>query len=204
MPKSTYYNITEKKQKRLIEVGVTLFSKNQYEEIDVKMVVNLAKIPRGSFYAYFEDMEDYYNLVISSLRIDRIKRVTTLAEAFEGNLFDFLIELFKYDIGEYIHEERKLLLAHYFRYLQTRKIGSLEGTIYHPSRRIGIYSILASFKTSNDETNHLDEMKKASLIDFVMTVYLATYNVCVYHKMSEAESIELFKERIKIIERGVI
>jgi len=203
MPKSTYYNIDEKKQKRLIKVGLALFSKNPFEEIDVKMVVNLAGIPRGSFYAYFEDMEDYYNLVITSLQIDRIKRVTTLAEVFEGNLFDFLIELFKYDIAEYFHKERKLLLAHYFRYLQTKKIGSFVGTIYHASQRIGIYSILASFKTTNDETNHLDEAKKVSLIDFAMTVYLSTYNFCVYNKMLEVESLELFKERIKIIERGV-
>jgi len=189
MPKATFYNISKIKQKKLIDVGVLLFSKNQFEDVDVKMVVNLAGLPRGSFYAYFENLEDYYNLIITSLR--------------NGSLFDFLIKLFKYDITLYAQDERKLLLTHYFRFLQTRKMGSFEGTMYHPSLRIGIYSILASFKISNDEINQLDDEKTASLIDFAMTVYLATYNVCIHDKMSEEESLKLFTERIKIIERGV-
>ncbi|MBN2299974.1 MAG: TetR/AcrR family transcriptional regulator [Acholeplasmataceae bacterium] len=203
MPTNTYYNIAEKKQKKLIEVGVDIFSKNPFENVDIQMVVNKAGLPRGSFYAYFENLEDYYNLVISTLRTDRIKKVSNLAEGFKGNLFDFLIKLFKYDIVQYAFDERKLLLTHYFRFLQTRKMGCLEGTIYHPSQKIGIYSILASFKTGSDQLDQLDGIKKASLIDYAMTIYLSTYNVCVHDKMSESESLELFTERIKIIEKGV-
>lgn len=160
MPKATFYNISKIKQKKLIDVGVLLFSKNQFEDVDVKMVVNLAGLPRGSFYAYFENLEDYYNLIITSLRNDRIQVVKTLAQGFDGSLFDFLIKLFKYDITLYAQDERKLLLTHYFRFLQTRKMGSFEGTMYHPSLRIGIYSILASFKISNDEINQLDDEKQ--------------------------------------------
>jgi len=202
MPTTTYYNIVEEKQKKIIEVGVDLFSKNQFENVDIQMVVNKSGLPRGSFYAYFENLEDYYNLVISTLRADRIRKVENLAEGFEGNLFDFLIKLFKYDIAQYTYDERKLLLTHYFRFLQTRKMGSLEGTIYHPSQKIGIYTILASFKTGCAELDRFSE-KKAAIIDFSMTVYLSTYNVCVHDKMSELESLELFTERIKIIEKGV-
>ncbi|MDA3931527.1 MAG: TetR/AcrR family transcriptional regulator [Tenericutes bacterium] len=203
MPKSTYYNIAKAKQKKLIDVGVLLFSKNQFEDVDVQMIVNLAGVPRGSFYAYFENLEDYYNLIITSLRNDRVRIVKTLAEGFDGSLFDFLIKLFEYDITLYAQDERKLLMTHYLKFLQTRKMGSFEGTVYHPSLRIGIYSVLVSLLMNNDETSQLDDMKKASLIDFAMSVYLATYNVCIHEKMSEADSLELFIERIKIIERGV-
>lgn len=204
MPTTTFYNIAENKQKKIIAVGIHLFSKYPFEEVDVQMVVNEAGLPRGSFYAYFENMEDYYNLVITSFRLERIKTVKNLADGFKGNLFDFLIELFKYDIAQYAIEEKKLLLAHYYRFLQTRKIGSLEETIYHPSQVIGIYSILSSFKTGINEKDQLEKEKKEFLIDFSMTVYLSTYNVCVNDKMSEAESIELFTKRIRIIERGVV
>ncbi len=203
MPKETYYNINEQKQKKLIDVGIHLFSSNTFEAVDVQMVVNMANLPRGSFYAYFEDMEDYYNLVISSFKSERIKMVTTMAEDFKGSLFDFLIELFKYDIAQYAQEEKKLLLAYYYRFLQTRKIGSFEETIFHSSEKIGIYEILASLKVNIDNKIQLGQISKASLIDFAMTVYLSTYNICVNDKMSEEESLKLFIERIKIIERGV-
>ena len=204
MPTKTFYNIPEIKQNKIIKAGVQLFSKYPFENVDVQMVVNEAGLPRGSFYAYFEDMEDYYKLVISSFKSERIKTVTKMAENFQGNLFDFLIELFKFDIAQYAHEEKKLLLAHYFRFLQTRKLGSLEETIYHPSQVIGIYTILESFDKGTEKEKHSNNKDKAFIIDFSMNIYLATYNVCVNDKMSEKDSIDLFTKRIKIIERGVL
>ena len=203
MPKKTFYNIPEIKQNKIIKAGVRLFSKYPFENVDVQTVVNEVGLPRGSFYAYFEDMEDYYKVVISSFKSERIKTVNKIAENFHGNLFDFLIELFKFDIAQYAQKEKKLLLAYYFRFLQTRKIGSLEETIYHPSQVIGIYKILESFDNGagKEERSNKD---KAFIIDFSMNIYLATYNVCVNDQMSEKDSIDLFTKRIKIIERGVL
>jgi len=203
VPTTTYFNIDPLKQKKLIDVGVQLFSKNKYEEVDVQMVVKAALLPRGSFYAYFVDMEDYYNLVISSLRIERITNVTELAKNYAGNLFDFLIVLFKYDITQYENNERQLLLQHYFRFLQTKRLGSLEGTIYHPAQEKGIYLILASFKIVDNDLVKFDDAQKASIIDFAMSVYLSTYNLCLHNHLSEHESLSLFTERIKIIEKGI-
>ncbi len=203
MPTNTYFNIDPLKQKRLIDIGAQLFSKNKYEDVDVQMVVKTALLPRGSFYAYFADMEDYYNLVISSLRVERISKVTELAKNYSGNLFDFLIILFKYDITQYENNERQLLLQHYFRFLQTNRLGSFEGTIYHPSQKLGIYLILASLKIIDNDLIKFNDSKKASIIDFAMSVYLSTYNLCLHNHMSEQESLDLFTERIRIIEKGI-
>ena len=138
MPKITYFNIAKEKQQNLINVGIQLFSMHNYEDVDVKTVVESAGLPRGSFYAYFDDMEDYYTLIISSLRSERIKSISELAKGFKGNFFDFLIHMFKYDVSQYGNDRRKLLLTHYFRFLQTKKLGSLEGTIYHSSQENGM------------------------------------------------------------------
>jgi len=200
MPKTTFYNIDKDKQQNLIHVGIQLFSINNYEEVDVKTVVEAAGLPRGSFYAYFDDMEDYYTLIISSLRLERIKSISELAKAFKGNLFDFLVEMFKYDITQYENDRRKLLLTHYFRFLQSKKLGSLEGTIYHSSQENGIFPILLSFDINQSTTYH---MTHESLIEFTMSIYLTTYNYCLSNKLSEVDALNLFNERIRIIERGV-
>lgn len=200
MPKITYFNIAKEKQQNLINVGIQLFSMHNYEDVDVKTVVESAGLPRGSFYAYFDDMEDYYTLIISSLRSERIKSISELAKGFKGNFFDFLIHMFKYDVSQYGNDRRKLLLTHYFRFLQTKKLGSLEGTIYHSSQENGIFPILLSFDIN--QSNTID-IPKESLIEFAMSIYLTTYNYCLNNKLSEDHALNLFNERIRIIERGV-
>lgn len=200
MPKITFHNIAKEKQQNLIDIGIQLFSSNNYEEVDVKTVVESAGLPRGSFYAYFDGMEDYYTLIISSLRSERIKSINGLAKGFKGNLFDFLIEMFKYDITQYTNDKRKLLLTHYFRFLQSKKLGSLEGTIYHSSQENGIFPILSSFEINQSKAINI---KHESLIEFAMSVYLTTYNYCLHNKLSDEDALQLFDERIRIIERGV-
>jgi len=201
MPTKTFYNVPIDKQNKLIEVGINLFSKYPYEDIDVKTVVVTAGLPRGSFYAYFQDMEDYYTLVISSLRSERIENIRSLTNGFKGNLFDFLIILFKFDITQYSSDRRKLLLTHYFRYLQSKKLGSLEGTIYHSSQENGIFPILFSLQINQSNAINISH---ESLIEFSMAVYLTTYNYCLNNKLSEIEALTMFTERIKIIERGIL
>ena len=200
MPKITFNNIAKEKQQNLIDIGIQLFSLHNYEEVDVKTVVESASLPRGSFYAYFNEMEDYYTLIISSLRSERIKSISRLANRFKGDLFDFLIVMFKYDITQYTDDRRKLLLTHYFRFLQTRKLGSLEGTIYYSSQENGIFPILSSFEINQANINNIS---RESLIEFSMSIYLTTYNYCAHNELSEDDALNMFVERIRIIERGV-
>lgn len=200
MPTKTFFNIPIEKQTRLINIGVQLFTAHNYEDVDVKTVVEAAQLPRGSFYAYFSDMEDYYSVIIASLRSDRIKSIQALADGFKGNFFDFLVEMFKYDITQYSNDRRKLLLTHYFRFLQSKKMGSLDGTIYHSSQENGIFPILSVFQIN--QSNAMDGNHEF-IIEFAMSVYLTTYNYCLQNKLSEHDALQLFVHRIRIIEKGV-
>jgi hypothetical protein len=109
--------------------------------------------------------------------------------------------MFKFDITQYSNDRRKLLLTHYFRYLQSKKLGSLEGTIYHSSQENGIFPILSSLQIDQSNTNNISH---GSLIEFAMAVYLGTYNYCLNNKLSEIEALTMFTERIRIIERGIL
>lgn len=60
MPKDTFYNISKEKQKRLIQAGISEFSKTNLHEASIANIVKEAEIPRGSFYQYFEGIEDLY------------------------------------------------------------------------------------------------------------------------------------------------
>jgi len=203
VPHNTFYNTAIEKQKLIVQTGIELFSKYNFEDVDVKMIVNKAGIPRGSFYAYFSNIEDFYLLVVNSLQTERVKQVKHLAEGFSGNFFTFLIALYRYDIKQFVHDERKLLLHHYFRFIQTQKLGSFKDTIYHRSPQKNIYDVLATLNVNRLNGDEVAKDKKESIIDFCMTVYLATYNKSVQEGLAEEESVAIFSERIKIIERGI-
>ena len=60
MPKQTFFNLPEDKQTKLIEAGFQEFSNASLREAKIANIINSAQIPRGSFYQYFEDIEDLF------------------------------------------------------------------------------------------------------------------------------------------------
>lgn len=193
MPKHTFYKIKEEKQKHLIETGKILFSQNYFEHVDVKMIVEAASIPRGSFYAYFDSIKDYYLTVIRSLQLERIVEVKTIARDSTLSFFDVLIELYINDIQKSLQSDKKLLVQHYFRYIMTQNLGFLE------SNERPIYEALNVYK---DEFK-LNQLEWLDFLELSMNTYLFTYIKAIESNLEFHACVELFKKRVSILERGI-
>lgn len=200
MPKQTFYNISNEKRQNLIDIGIKLFSTMNYETVEVKSIVEMANIPRGSFYAYFEDISDYYLTIIHNLQVRRITMIEELSLNFIGSLFDFLIKLFEIDIKESTKSSRKLLLYHYFRYVQTQKLGLYDHVIYYPKNENNVYQILSKLYLNENSS----EVDIAFMVEYLMSIYLLTYTLAIDRNLSLEDSVSLFTKRIQIIERGLI
>ena len=203
MPKDTFFKISEDKRIKLENVGISLFSQFDFESVEVKQIVEAADIPRGSFYAYFNNLEDYYSYIISSLQENRIKEIEEMANAFSGNFFEFIISMYNNDLIKLNGSSRLLLQHHYFRYIQTVKKGSLSGTIYNLHKRRNIISILLKIPIEYNINDKISIDEKEFIADLCMTIYLSTYNQAIQENLSIKEHINLFEKRIRIIERGV-
>lgn len=68
MPTNTFINLDKDKKDKIIEAALNQFSKKQYEQVNISDIIKTAKIPRGSFYQYFNDKEDLYLHLISGIR----------------------------------------------------------------------------------------------------------------------------------------
>ena len=203
MPKDTFFKISEDKRLKLENVGISLFSKFDFESVEVKQIVEAAGIPRGSFYAYFDNLEDYYSFIISSLQENRIKEIEEMTKSFSGNFFEFIIAMYNNDLIKSNETSRLLLQHHYFRYIQTVKKGSLTGTIYNLHKRRNIISILLKIPIETDANDQISIDEKEFIADLCMTIYLSTYNQAIQENLSIKEHMNLFEKRIRIIERGV-
>ena len=64
MPKSTFYRISEEKRNRILTAARNEFLSVPYSEVSINKIIKEAKIPRGSFYQYFEDKEDLFYFML--------------------------------------------------------------------------------------------------------------------------------------------
>lgn len=61
MPSNTFLNLSEEKQKKLLDAAKKEFSLHLLEDVSINQIIKNAGISRGSFYMYFEDKEDLYS-----------------------------------------------------------------------------------------------------------------------------------------------
>jgi transcriptional regulator len=66
LAKDTYHHLKEDKKGKVLTVLKRLFQKKSFQEVTVKEIVEELDIARGSFYQYFEDLEDAYFTVLDS------------------------------------------------------------------------------------------------------------------------------------------
>ncbi|HEX3011837.1 MAG TPA: TetR/AcrR family transcriptional regulator [Syntrophomonadaceae bacterium] len=70
MPKSTFYNLSEEKKKRIFDAAVQEFSTQRFSDASINQIVKNAGIPKGSFYQYFADKEDIYLFMVERVSKD--------------------------------------------------------------------------------------------------------------------------------------
>ena len=80
MPKNTFYNLPDEKKSRVVGVLKETFSDKSIYQANVKEIVEKLDIARGSFYKYFEDIEDAYFTILDMETADIHKLFLSLLE----------------------------------------------------------------------------------------------------------------------------
>ena len=106
MPQQTFYNLTKQKRTKIFDAGFKEFSSNNYYNASINSIVNDASIPKGSFYQYFIDKDDFYWYIINRVLDEQILKYDKLLEGANGNFikaeehlffhFAVLLENYKY------------------------------------------------------------------------------------------------------------
>src|SRR5699024_9116819 len=85
MPKQTFYNLPEEKRERLIDAAIDEFTIHSLREASITNIINQAEIPRGSFYQYFEDLDDLFFYLIKRFVANLSEHTLSIFEKTSGD-----------------------------------------------------------------------------------------------------------------------
>ena len=95
MPSSTFFRLPEEKRARLIEAGWAEMTRVRFTELSISRIIAEARIPRGSFYQYFDGKEDLIRYLLRDMQGYFIALLRDILVQAEGDLF--ALPLMAYD-----------------------------------------------------------------------------------------------------------
>ncbi len=73
MPKETFFRLPQARRERLVDEAIVEFAERSYVEASLSQIAKRARIPKGSFYQYFDDKLDLYRWLLRE-EVPRRKR----------------------------------------------------------------------------------------------------------------------------------
>lgn len=190
MAKETFYNLTEEKRNRILEVLKDEFKKKAFQDVNVKTIVERLNIARGSFYQYFDDLEDSYFTILDSETID-IHRL--FMEIFQKEDFDLYnsLKLYGLKIGEIIFNSDSYMI-YKNRYLYWNEGLNRRWLSCHKDYH-------TDFQTNNSKAN-IDFEK----IEFIKAIVHSLIKRIFQENWSKEDFLEKFEKHINWIKKGVM
>ena len=115
MPKSTFYNLNKEKREKIEKALKNEFTKHTFEKASISNIIEEAKIPRGSFYQYFEDKEDALKYIIEDFVNDEKEKIKELLIQNKGDIFLTTLDLYSYFVDKNYHEKEVKLFQNIIR-----------------------------------------------------------------------------------------
>lgn len=104
MPTKTFYNLPEDKREKLMTAIRAEISRAHVDEISINKIIHAAKIPRGSFYQYFENKEDMLHYLLLEYHDLLFACAHKSLNDNDGDLFQMLIDIFDFTYS-YVMED---------------------------------------------------------------------------------------------------
>lgn len=175
MPKQTFYNLASFKQEKIINVLKDIFKTKHLFQTSVKEIVDKLEIPRGSFYQYFENLEDAYFMILDLEIIDIHKLFLAILKENNYEIFKSL-EIYGIKLSEILFKEQTYQL-YMNRYLNWTY--NLEQAWKKYQTKNQDLSSLNYQKIDKTSALYSEKMQfiKAVIHDLIQSIYLNKWDV---------------------------
>ena len=195
MPKSTFFNLSSEKREKIEKAIENEFGRTTFEKASISNIIENAKIPRGSFYQYFEDKEDAIKYIVKKYMKKEKEKIRNILIEVDGNIFDATIEIFEYMI-ESVKEKDKFNL--YRNILEELKKNNINIFQEEKQQRIIEEIINVEILNINDKEDVIYMLKIVSEMARTISIEVIT------GKISKEEGKENLIKELEILKRGML
>lgn len=196
MPTKTFLNLPKEKKLRILRAGKKEFSRVPFEKAVIANIAKDADIPRGSFYQYFENLEDLFTYIIDYLYGLSKKKFNQYLIDNNNNIYDALKVKFSAEIDKLSKEENKQ-----FR-LNTINILFNEKKEYPKEFVNSIFNKSTSLDTSFFPEEYQKKEKFSNIVELIKMVGDNCTNAYLTSGISEDKIKEDYNRYIDFVRMG--
>ena len=198
MPKITFFNLPVGKKQTLIYAIRKEFSRVPLYDASISNIVKSARIPRGSFYQYFEDKEDAFFFLLNEMIFNIKNNFVLLLKKYDGDLFVTMIEFYQLIIEE---EENVHFLKNAFLNM-TYKIEDTFSTIFRDRETNDKFREIVSLMNISC-LNISNEKEFFHLFQIISTITFRNIVEKFAKDLSEKEAMENYVMEINLLKNGL-
>ena len=175
MPTKTFFNLPKEKRIRILKAGKKEFSRVPLEKAVIANIAKDASIPRGSFYQYFNSLEDLFSYIVDYMYGFNKKKFEESLKANDNNVFDAIKDNFSQEIDRLSKEEnRQFTINTMTLLLQDSKNYPKDfiENIYDKRNSLDLEFFPEEYQTSNKFSKMLDVINMVG--DNCISKYLST------------------------------
>ncbi len=201
MPKQTFFNLPEEKRKTLIEAAEKEFSTVPLMKASISNIIKIAGIPRGSFYQYFEDIEDLYFYLLNETTKVSKENFILLLKKHDGDIIDAITEMYYQFLVQLPDEDEHAFLKNALLNLTHKTEYSLIDVFGAADNNEHFKEIT---KLMNKQRLNIQEDKELYYILQIITAVVFRNFVEKFSKeLSDDEAIHHFTMEMNLLKRGL-
>ncbi len=199
MIKQTFYNLPETKRQRILNAIINEFNSVSTNHISINRIIKEANISRGSFYQYFDDKSDLYEIIAEEIA-ERMKDhfMTDLVNV-KGDIFKTFELLLENQSKNFDTNAKKKFQS----FIPLRNSGeqSIMDKIYV---RIVSYSDLIVSNIDTTDFVCKDRSYIRNILGMLFAIYKEVSVFLAFNQTTNESAAEDFAQKIEIIKHGCL
>ncbi len=197
MAKQTFLNLSEDKRNMVVSALKKEFSRVPLKDALVSNIIIDAKIPRGSFYQYFNDIEDAFYYIIGEYSKDIKRKLLEYLEKNKGDIILSYRELYLYILNVIDNPDDK----EYFENIFLNMNYEIE-KMFTPNFNDGLNLILNHVDIS--KLNISSKFGLGYILDIIESIMMTNIIQSYKRNLSKEKNKEIFERELALVCAGIL
>ncbi|MFA5408665.1 MAG: TetR/AcrR family transcriptional regulator [Bacilli bacterium] len=196
MVKQTYLNLSREKQERILSAARKEFSRAPLNEASVANIIKDADIPRGSFYQYFNDLEDIFYYILENHSKDIRQHLSSNLVHYKGDIIKSFVDLYQYMLVKINEKSNEFYFKNIFLNMdyKTEKM-------FLPNLEDNLNEIIQLVDISY--LNISSRLQLIYILEIIEAVMMHNLVEIFKRNVSQEKNIEIFVKELLLIKEGI-